>query len=346
MKHHPLFQLQFEELPEPSSSKPKYEPQMKSTQKKLYVGTDICKANLDVHCHQWKSPKTFSNDKRGIKSLLTALGKVGEPETVQIMCEATGGYEKPLVRAAFEAGIPVSVLNPRQVRDFAKAGGKLAKTDAIDAAVLTHFGETFSPRAMTAPGPAVEALQQTVRRRANLVKQRIREQNVLENTSDAFVKRDIKSNILNLTKRIEKMENRIAELIGEDEQLRLKAGRMQEVPGVGPVVSSTMLAELPELGQIGDRQVSSLVGLAPFNDDSGPRKGKRVTRGGRESVRRAIYMPTLCAIQNNPIFKELYTRLTGKGKPHHVAAVAVMRKLVCLLNRMIADPNFELKKIN
>lgn len=199
---------------------------------------------------------------------------------------------------------------------------------------------------MTPPGPAPEALQQTLRRRASLVKQRIREQNVLENTSDAFVKRDIKSNILNLTKRIKKMEDRIAELIGEDDELRLKAGRMQEVPGVGPVVSSTMPAELPELGQIGDRQASSLVGLAPFNNDSGPRKGKRITRGGRESVRRAIYMPTLCAIQNNPIFKDIYTRLTGKGKPHHVAAAAVMRKLVCLLNRMIADPTFELKKIH
>ena len=319
---------------------------MKSTQKKLHVGIDICKAKLDVHCHQWKSPKTFNNDKKGIKSLFTTLRKTESFDALQIVAEATGGYEKPLVRAAFEAEIPISVINPRQVRDFARAGGTLAKTDAIDAAVLTRFGETFSPRALTAPGPVLEALQQTVRRRVSLVKQRVREQNVLEKTSDAFVKKDIKSNILNLTKRIEKMEDRIAELIEKDEELSLKAGRMQEVPGVGPVVSSTLLAELPELGEIGEKQVSSLVGLAPFNDDSGPRKGKRTTRGGRESVRRAIYMPTLCAIQHNSIFKDFYERLIGKGKPHHVAAVAVMRKLVCLLNRMIADPDFELKKIN
>ena len=289
---------------------------------------------------------TFDNDTKGINSLFRKLKKLEADDEIQIICEATGGYEKALVRSAFKAGIAISILNPRQVRDFAKAGGVLAKTDAIDAAVITHFGETFKPKPMTPPSLTVEALQCVVRRRASLVKQRVREQNILEKTSDSFVKRDIKSSILAISKRIEKMEAQIKKLIKEDEELALKSKRMQEVDGVGPVVASTILAELPELGQIGDRQASSLVGLAPFNDDSGPRKGKRTTRGGRELIRRTIYMPTLSAIRCNPIFNDFYNRLIKKGKPHHVAAIAVMRKLICLLNRMISDPTFQLKKIN
>jgi len=286
------------------------------------------------------------NETKGINSLFRKLKKLEADYEIQIICEATGGYEKALVRSAFESGIAISILNPRQVRDFAKAGGVLAKTDAIDAAVITHFGETFKPKPMTPPSLTLEALQSVVRRRASLVKQRVREQNILEKTSDSFVKRDIKSSILAISKRIEKMETQIKKLIKEDEELALKSKRMQEVDGVGPVVASTILAELPELGQIGDRQASSLVGVAPFNDDSGPRKGRRATRGGRELIRRTIYMPTLCAIRCNPIFNDFYNRLIKKGKPHHVAAIAVMRKLICLLNRMISDPDFQLKKIN
>lgn len=319
---------------------------MKSTINKLYVGIDICKAKLDVHCNEWKSVEVFPNDKNGINALFRALQKVSIQKDLHLVCEATGGYEKTLLSSAFSKEISISLINPRQIRDFAKAGGILAKTDAIDASVITHYAETFHPRLATPPSKEIESLQQAVRHRSALVKQRMREENMLTQISDSFVKKDIQSSIKSIKKRITKMEDQIQSIISADENLARKSELMQELQGVGPVVSSSLLAEMPELGSISNNQAASLLGVAPFNDDSGPRKGKRRTKGGREFIRKTIYMPILSAIRYNPIFKDFYNRLISKGKPHHVAAIAVMRKLICLINRMLSDPDFKPQKIN
>ncbi len=315
---------------------------MKTTPQPYYLGVDICKAKLDVHCRAWPSTRSFTNDARGIASLLKAAARLG---AVHLVAEATGGYEKRLMEAAFAAGVTLSLTNPRQVRDFAKARGTHAKTDPIDAAVLTHYGECFQPRPSLPQSPQHKALQACVRRRANLVLQRQRERIALEKTDDAFVRQDIRSLLRVLDARIKKAEKHIASLIADDADMKAKALRMEQVAGVGRVVSSTVLAELPELGKISDKQAASLVGLAPFNADSGKRGGQRRTKGGRELVRRTLYMPALSSCFRNPVFKHIYQRLIHKGKPHHVAIVAVMRKLVCLLNRLLADPSFQPPKV-
>ena len=215
---------------------------MKSTISKLYVGIDICKAKLDIHCNEWKSVEVFTNDKNGINALFRALQKVS--------------------------------------RYFAKAEGILAKKDAIDASVITHYAETFHPRLATPPSKEIESLQQAVRHRSALVKQRMREENMPTQISDSFVKKDSEISIKSIKKRIKKMENQIHSIISADENLASKSEIMQELQGVGPVVSSSLLAEMPELGSISNNQAASLLGVAPFNDDSGPRKGKRRTKGG------------------------------------------------------------------
>lgn len=313
---------------------------MKTNYTTHYVGIDICKAKLDVHCRHWNSIGVFNNDARGIKSLLEKLIKNVSEHPVQLVCEATGGYEKKLTDAALNAGVPISLTNPRKVRDFARASGRLAKTDAIDAEVITCFAECFKPLPVEPKSPEQEALQLAVRRRDRLVRLRAAEKTTLQKTIDKFIRKDIESNIQYLDRRISRMEAHIESLIKNNRDFYAKSCRMQEIVGVGQVISSTILAELPELGRISDKQASSLVGLAPFNNDSGPRRGKRSVSGGRALIRRTLYTPVLCATQHNPVFKEFYQRLRAAGKPHHVAAVAVMRKLVCLLNRMLTDVDF------
>ena len=320
---------------------------MKTTKTdQYYIGIDICKAKLDVHCHAWRSIKTFNNDSKGIKSLISALNKTKDVDSFHIVCEATGGYEKLLAKTAFDLDLRISVVNPRQVRDLAKASGQLAKTDSIDAKVITFFGETFHPKPSTPPSQEQITLEALVKRRVFLVNQRAKELTILQQTTEPIIKKDIKAGIKNLTIRIERFEVLIAKVIKENEDMKAKSKRLQEASGVGPVLSSTLIAILPELGTITNKQASALVGLAPFNKDSGTMKGKRAIRGGRSLVRKALYMPTLSAINSNPIFSEIYNRLTDKGKPHHVAMVAVMRKLICLVNRMLSNPDFQLKKIN
>lgn len=317
---------------------------MKSTSNTLYIGVDLCKDKLDVHLPQWSSIRVFSNDLDGIRSLLKSLETIAPLDQFQIICEATGGYEKTLLGLCFANQVPISLINPRMARDFAKASGKLAKTDSIDAAVLTHYGACFEPRLASAPSQTVSDLQAVVRRRSKLVTQRAAESKTLAKTQDSFIRSDIKSLIKVLSNRIKKMDQRIEELIESDSDLREKSERMRQVNGVGPVVTATVLAELPEIGQITDKQAASLVGVAPFNNDSGPRKGKRSTKGGRERIRRTIYTPMLSAKRTNPIFRDFYDRLISKGKSHHVAVVAVMRKLISLLNRICADPDFQPSK--
>ena len=311
-----------------------------------YIGVDICKAKLDVHCHAWSAIRAFDNDIKGIKAFISALNKTKNMDSFHIICEATGGYEKLLAQAAFSSKINISIVNPRQVRDLAKASGQLAKTDSIDAKVITFYGETFKPEPLNPPTAERTKLEALVKRRVFLVNQRAKEKTIQQKTTEAIVKKDINASMKNLTKRINKLDELIDQVIREDEEMKAKSKRLQQASGVGPVLASTFLAILPELGTITNRQASALVGLAPFNKDSGKMRGKRSIRGGRSIVRKALFMPTLSAINCNPIFSEIYSRLVEKGKPHHVAMVAVMRKLICLVNKMLSDPDFELQKIN
>jgi transposase len=207
--------------------------------------------------------------------------------------------------------------------------------------MITHFAETKKPSAMTPPTPTQEALRALSRRRASLVDNLAQEKNAAQKVDNTIVKRDIKSHIRLLEARIAKIGKELDKIITSDEELLAKRKHMESITGVGRVFSNAMLSELPELGSLRDNQASALVGVAPFNKDSGKHKGPRIIRGGRAQLRRSLYMGAQSAARFNPVLSEFYNRLRGKGKSHHVAVIAVMRKLVCLLNRMMADPNFK-----
>lgn len=309
---------------------------MNHTNTKSYVGIDISKDKLDVNYHGWNKPKTFCNNSQGITKLFSSL-----PVDIHIICEPSGGYEKPLIAKACVLNIRVSLVNPRQVRDFARAKGQLAKTDYIDAAVLTEYGEVFKPRSLVPPSATLQQLSSTIRRKDALTRKLATEKTALGKVNDTFVKRSIKSSITHLKKLIEKCDKHILKLIASDQNLREKREKIEQIKGIGPGASSTLLAELPELGTLSDKQVSSLVGVAPINRDSGKWRGTRSIHGGRSLVRRSLYMPALCAVNHNPILRKFYQGLIARNKPHHVALTAVIRKIVCLLNRILSDPDFK-----
>ena len=309
-----------------------------NTTTKHYIGIDVSKDKLDVSAPLWRVPKTFDNSPTGLQSLFKELRPL--PASSQLVCEATGGYEGFLLQQAWKRGVNISRVNARQVRDFARAKGLLAKTDRIDARVIADFGALFKPDPTPAPSKTGQQLNAAVRRRESLVGQLTREKNAREKASDKFVRQDIEALIALLSKRLARCDRHIAGLIDADETLREKRQRLEQVKGVGSATSSLVLATLPELGSIGNKQVSALVGLAPMNRDSGKRRGQRTIQGGRANVRRGLYMPALCAARHNPILKAFYERLRSAGKAHHVALTAVMRKLICLLNRILADPDF------
>lgn len=304
----------------------------------LHVGIDVSKARLDVHCPAWDHPAaSFANTPAGLGKLMDAL----PAGRVHLLCEATGGYEKALLAAAWKRGIDITSLNPARVRDYARATGIQAKTDGLDASVIARFGEATDPAPMRPPSATQEALTATVRRRDTLAGERARHKNALEKETDAYLLRDIRTTVTFLARRIAQLDARISKLIASDPDLAGKRERMERVKGIGPVASAVVLAEGRELGSLSDKEAASLAGLAPFNRDSGQKRGVRSIRGGRSRLRRGLYMPALSASRHNPILKALYERLTTKGKAHHVAIAAVMRKLVCLLNRILADPCFE-----
>lgn len=311
---------------------------MKNHSKTYYVGIDISKEKLDVFAPFWDEAKSYENRPEGRRELFDDLARV--EGAYHLICEATGGYEAPLMLESFERKLNITLVNPRQVRDFAKAKGLLAKTDKIDAATISHFGEVFTPQPTAPHNEAQQRLIALNRRRERLMSHLVREKSALQKSSDAFVRKDHESMIRILEKRIKKFDEEISKLIQTDETLKNKSLRLQQVKGIGAQTANTILAEMPELGSLEARKASALIGLAPMNCDSGKRRGKRCVQGGRGQVRRALYMPAMSAIRFNPILKAFYDRLRAKGKDHHVAITAVMRKLICLLNRILSDPNF------
>ncbi len=301
-------------------------------QEAIYVGIDVAKARVDVAVRPaddgWKVP----NDDAGIRQLVSRL-KTFEP--AMVVMEASGGLELPLVAALASEGLPVVIVNPRQVRDFARATGKLAKTDALDAAVLAHFGEAVRPAVRPLRDAETQALSSLAVRRHQLVTMLTSERNRLNTAIAITVRSSIEAHIEWLQRELDDLDKDLRQTIRQSPVWREKDDLLRSVPGVGPQVSLTLLAHLPELGTLNRRQIAALVGVAPFNRDSGSLRGRRTVWGGRARVRAALYMGALVATRYNPVIGAFYHRLLAAGKPKKLALTACMRKLLVILNSML-----------
>lgn len=295
-----------------------------------YVGIDVAAAELVVACRPSEEQWVVPNDDGGRAALIDRLACLAP---TLVVLEATGGLEIPIVAALGEAQLPVAVVNARQVRDFARALGRLAKTDAIDAAVLALFAERVRPDVRPLPDAESRALGARLARRRQLIEMLVAEQHRLARAEPAIAA-DVRAHIAWLRKRLGHVDEELTQVIKASPLWRAKDALYQSVPAVGAVVARTLIAELPELGHLNRRQVSALVGVAPLNRDSGLMRGKRRVWGGRASVRTALYMAAMCAIRYNPVIRAYYQRLLARGKPRKVALVACMRKLLVILNTM------------
>jgi transposase len=303
-------------------------------QDEILVGIDVAKQMLDVARSNSDEIQRFNNTRHGIKRLVAFLRTLG-PGCIVI--EATGGYEQPALAAMLDADLPVALAQPAHVRHMAKALGILAKTDAIDARVLVAFARHAKPRLAEKRSKNSVELEALVTCRRQLIAVRTEQRNRLDVTRSISAQHAIEAVLDAIQQQIDDLDQQIRTLVESDDDMSGWDKLLQSVPGVGPVLSTTLLAELIELGAIGRTQISALVGVAPFNRDSGRFKGKRAIRGGRSSVRSALYMAAVTAIRCNPVIKAFADRLKSAGKPPKVVIVAAMRKLIVLLNAMIRD---------
>ena len=299
-----------------------------------HLGINVSKERLDACSLPDGGTFSVANDRAGIDELIARLLEGVRPELVVL--EATGKYERPAAVAVAAAGIAVAVGNPRQARDFAKAAGHLAKTDRIDAEVLARFAGAVGPRPSVLPDEEARVLQDILLRRRQLLEMMVAEKNRLQMASEAVARR-IAAHLRWLEKELRRVDRELDEAVRESETWRANEELLRSVPGVGPVLARTLLAELPELGTLPRRRLCALVGVAPFNRDSGTFRGKRQVWGGRAPVRAALYMGALVATRHNPLIREFYERLLAAGKPKKVALVACMRKLLSILNAVMRD---------
>jgi len=298
------------------------------------VGIDVSKHKLDVSVTGQATVHTLPYTKEGLRRVLSL---VKQADASLVCLEATGGLERTLVDYLQEHGIDVAVVNPRQIRDFARAMGRLAKTDAIDARTIAQFGQMVQPRITPPQTPTARKLSALTARRRQVQHMLVQEQNRLGTVCDKDVRRMIRQAIRFYEKQRDALNEQLEQLIAADEPLQAKAALLRSVPGIGPAATAMLLAELPELGQLNRRQIARLVGVAPTNRDSGTFRGRRTTGGGRSPVRTALFLPTLVATQHNPVIRAFYRRLLADGKPKMVALIAAMRKLLCILNTMLRD---------
>jgi transposase len=301
----------------------------------LFVGIDIAQASLDVHLLPTGHHLTATPDPDGLDALVAALAEVG-PVTL-IVLEATGGLEAHVAAHLAAAGLPVAVVNPRQVRDFARALGRLAKTDAIDAAVLARFAQDIRPEPRPLASADEQALRELIARRRQVVAMITAETSRRSRARTRAVRADLGQSLRTLRARLARLDKAIAALVKASPLWREREELLRSVPCVGPAVSCTLVASLPELGRLNRRQIAALVGVAPINCDSGTHRGKRRIRGGRAPVRAALYMAALVGARCNPPLREVYARLLAAGKPPKVALTALMRKLLTILNAMVRD---------
>jgi transposase len=297
----------------------------------VFVGIDVSKAQLDVALRPIDDCWHVSNDELGITGLVERLQAV---QPTLVVLEATGGLEVPVTGALAEAGLPVVVVNPRHARDFAKATGRLAKTDTLDARGLAHFAEAVRPTPRPLPEAQAQALSALLTRRRQLVQMLTAERRRLQ-TAPQRIRADIQAHIAWLERRLACTDDDVAAAIHASPLWRAKDEILQSTPGVGPILSRTLVAEVPELGVLNRQEIAALIGVAPFNRDSGTLRGKRAVWGGRAHVRAVLYMSTLAAVRHNPVLKAFYERLRSVGKAPKVALTACMRKLLTILNAML-----------
>jgi transposase len=299
---------------------------------KVYVGIDVAKASIDMAVHQSKQRWSFTNDDEGISQAVSCLQELAP---VLIVLEATGGIELPLTATLAAVGLPVAVVNPRQIRHFARATGKLAKTDALDAQVIAHFAAAVKLTPRPLPDAQAREFSALLTRRRQVVEMITAERNRLRSTYSKVVRKFIKDHIARLERELAKLDDNLRRSIRGSSVWREKDDLLQSVPGVGPVLSATLLADLPELGTLDRKQIAALVGVAPLNRDSGNFRGKRTVWGGRAKVRATLYMATLAATRHNAVIRAFYQRLCAAGKDNKVALTACMRKLLTILNAML-----------
>lgn len=311
------------------------------SQNAVFVGIDVSKAQLDVLLRPSGECQTVSNDEEGIGTLVSQMQ---DAAPTLIVLESTGGYETAAVAALAASGLPVVVVNPRQVRDFAKALGLLEKTDKLDAGMLALFAERIRPELRELRSEEAQEFDALMTRRRQLLEMRTAEKN-RAGTARSAVKKQIQRHIRWLERELDCIDEDLDQRIKNSPLWKAKEDLLRSVPGVGPVLSRTLIADLPELGQLSRKEIAKLVGVAPLASDSGKRRGKRCVWGGRAPVRAVLYMAAIVAKRYNPVIREFYERLLAKGKPKKVALTACMRKLLIILNSMVRhntrwDPNY------
>jgi len=299
------------------------------------IGIDVSKAKLDVHLLAEKRYIQFDNSDSGIAECIELCLKV-KPEL--IVMEATGGYESRAAGMFGAQGLPIAVVNPRRIRDFARAIGRTAKTDKIDAESIALFAANCQPMAQERIDDNSRKLKALTARRQQLLDMRTAENNRIEHAVDKEISRSLEVVLRTIEREIAKVDKQIQDHIDNMPELKQRAEKLRSVPGIGDTTAAMLVSELPELGTFNRRQIASLVGVAPMNRDSGMFRGKRMTGGGRRNVRNRLFMPTLVAIRHNPVLKKHYRRLVDEeGKVKMVAVIAAMRKLLCIMNAMLKN---------
>jgi len=299
----------------------------------IYVGIDIAKLTFDLCSGPQKQNQQFENNTKGIRQaakMLTGL----RPKLV--VMEATGGYETPLAAELYAVGLPVAIVNPRRIRDFARARGQLAKTDKIDAEVIATFAAKMQPPTQEHIDHTSRLMKALVARRHQLIRTRTAENNRMEHALEKVITASLGRIIKTIDREIEKVERLIREQLARMPELKAKAQMLDSTPGIGETTAAMLVTEVPELGRLNRRQIAMLIGVAPINRDSGTFRGKRMTGAGRRDVKSRLYMPTLVAIRHNNVIRSFYQHLLSKGKPKMTAIIACMRKLITILNIMVA----------
>ncbi len=304
---------------------------------KIYIGIDVSKAKLDIKSDEKSQAFTINNQKKDFKQLNKYFPT--NKQTILVVLESTGGYEKPIVKWLLSKGIPVAIVNAKRVKDYAKATGQFAKNDKLDAAIIRDYAVTFAKKLHLEEmkGKLEEKIEDLMRRKKQVTSLRAKEKQHLASIQNAEMKRSITRAVKFYNKEMDKIEKKLLQVAAEDESIQARFDLLVTVKGVGLTTAFTLIGELPELGRVGKNQIAALVGVAPFCRDSGTMKGKRTIWGGRAQVRTALYMAALSARRYNPAIKIFYDRLIAQGKPKKLALVACMRKLLVIMNVMVKN---------
>ena len=313
-----------------------------NNQNEINVGVDTGKTQLDIYIRPLGIYFVVSNDEGGIKEAITVIKK---HKVTRVVIEATGRLEQPFIMACAKANIPFVIANPVNIKRFAGAINQKAKTDKLDAQLIAHYAEVIKPKLSELKPEQIRLMSDLLSRRRQLIDMQTMEKNRLQ-IMPKEITSSIKPVLTVLKNQLEKIDNKLLKLIESCDEYKIKNDIVQSVPGVGKVVAFNLISEMPELGYINNKEAASLVGVAPFNRESGSYKGKRMIRGGRSQIRTAMYMAMMSAIQCNPTFKKLYQRLVAAGKPKKVAIIACIRKLVITLNSMVRDGVYWDPKMN